>query len=186
MFVAEFVGWAVGVGFAFDATTITLCVTSETGLTCTQCIVIARCAFGISAAQNTAFARISAFGAAVRIGDAILIWQTVFVRTASDLFRANVVHAELEIGAAGVAVARWLAHALQTQLIADAVTIRCANGATDARIANRSRRTLVVDAAVLDWHTSEQRVAGCARLTRTDADVIFDGAICALTARVRN
>lgn len=62
-------------------------------------------------------------------------------------------------------MARWLAHALQTQLIADAVTIRGAYGAADTRIANRSRRTLVIDAAVLNGDAAEQWVAGGARLT---------------------
>lgn len=96
---------------------------------------------------------------------------------ASNLLCANVIHTELEISATRVSVTRWLAHALQTQLIADAITIRCTDGTTDACIANRSRRTLIVDATVLNGYAPEQRVASCARLTRTNANVIFDDTI---------
>lgn len=139
--------------------------------------MISCCAFGISATQHTTFTRISAIGASIRIGDTIFIDQTILVGATANFFCANVVLAELEIGTARVAVARWLANALQTQLIADAVAIRCTNGATNASVADRSRWTLVVSAAVLNGYASEQRVASCARLTRTDADVIFDDAI---------
>lgn len=65
LLVAEFVRWAADVGFAFDATAIALRVTSESSLTRAQCVMIARCAFGIPTAQHTTFARISALRATV-------------------------------------------------------------------------------------------------------------------------
>lgn len=139
--------------------------------------MISSCAFSISAAQHTTFTSISAIGAAIRIGDTIFIDQTIFIGATANFFCANVVLAELEIGTTRVAVTRWLANALQTQLITDAVAIRCTNGATNASVANGSRWTLVVSAAVLNGYASEQRIASCARLTCTDADVIFDHAI---------
>lgn len=174
---AELIRCAIGVGLAFDATATKLRITNETGFARAHSIMISRCTFGISTAQNTTFTGISAIRATVRIGDAIFVDQTILVRATSNLFRANVILTELEIGATRVTVTRRLADTLQTQLITDAIAIRCADGAADASIANRSRRTLVIVAAVLNRYASEQRIAGGARLTRTNANVIFDNAI---------
>lgn len=177
IFLAEFIRCTIGIGLAFDATATKLRITGETGFARAHRVMISRCTLGISTAQNTTFAGISTVRATVRIGDAIFVGQTILVRAASNLFRANVILTELEIGTTRVAMTRRLADALQTQLIADAIAIRCADGAADACIAYRPRRTLVVVAAVLNRDASEQRIAGGARLTGANADVIFDNAI---------
>lgn len=184
LLVAVFVRRTVDVVLALDAPAVALRVARETGFARAQGVVITSRALGVSAAEDASFAWIAAVRPAVRIGHTIFVGQTVVVAAASDLFRAYVILAELEVGAAGVPVARRLADALQTQLVADAVAARCADGTADARIANGARRTLVVDAAVLDGHAAEQRVAGSAGLARAHADVILDGAVGVVAARI--
>lgn len=110
--------------------------------------------------------------------------QTILVGATANLLCANVVLTELEIGTAGVAVARRLTHALQAQLIADALATRRTNGTANASITNRSRRTLIVAATILNGHAAQRRITRRSRLTGTNANVIIYDAIGILATRM--
>lgn len=81
-------------------------------------------------------------------------------------------------------MARLLAHALQAQLVADAVAAGGANRGANSRVADGSAGALVVVAAVLDGNAAQQRVSSRSGLARADSDVILDGAVGASAAGV--
>lgn len=130
-------------------------------------------ALGIPAAGGATQAHGLTPGPSVGIAQAGLVLATIAVRLALQLLGANVVRAELELGAGGVRLACSLTDALQAQLFRNAIAVGAAQGTADAVGADASLGTLLVLLAVLQRHTAQLGISGASRLTRADSDVVL-------------
>lgn len=83
----------------------------------------------------------------------------------------------LEFGTRRVRLTRRLADALQADLIANAIALRRAQRTAYATVADRPGLTLLIAAAVLHRHATEQRIARRFRTARTNTHVIFNRAV---------
>lgn len=159
-------------------------IAGKAGPTRAHRLVVSSGAFGVAAAQHARLASVAALRPPVRILFAALRRSAFVVRPASHLLHADAVLAELELGARRIRLARGLADALQTDLVADTVPVGGAQRTADARIADGPRLALLIVAAVLNGHTAQQRIAGRLRVARADADVILHRAVGVATAAV--
>lgn len=146
--------------------------------------MVACAAVGIAAAQDApTVARIATLRPSVRVRNAHLVRAAIVVRPAFELLRADAVVAVLEVRTGGVGATGRLAHALYAQLIVQTVAVGAAQRAAHPSATLRAGRALRVVVAVLQRHTSQQRIASRARLTGAHGQMVFRHAVRTAAAR---